>query len=356
MAKVECEIQDFKSMGNDDQPVMELEEADKVVSAASMPSDQLDSLSVTTDCNVQRQVSAMVESEVTLRRSFPHDAESAERSSTPEEISGDDSVVEISSECEVQESDEQLVVERKVVSVEAECNVQDLKSMGNDDQAGVNLEVDDKVVSATSMPSDQLDSLNVATDCNVQRQVSAMAKCEVTLSRSFPHDAESAENEEISCGDSVAVISSGCDVEKSELGGDEQPLIVEPKVVSPVSVPSDDLHDDMAQLYLSQDMQKPLKQDAGPTLPSSIQNISMETNEDGCTKSYLNSVPTRTVAKRSIREVDESSEIVPAARKKQKVRFFSHVILYKIMTKTDHFLSTSAEQKIGHLHGGPLAF
>ena len=322
--KAECNGQDLKSMGNDDQPSVKLEVDDKVVSATSIPSDQLDSLNLTTDCNVQSQMS-MVKCKVTLRRSFPHDAESAEESSITKEIFGGDSVAEISSECEVQESDGQLVVERKVVSGEAECNVQDLKSMGNDDPSGVTLEVEDKVVSATLMPSHQLDSLNVATDFNVQRQVSATAKCEVTLSRSFPHDDESAE---ILGDDSVAEISSECEVQQSELSGrDERPLIVEPKVVSPVSVPSDDLHDDMAQLCLSHDMPKPLKEDTGPTLPSLIQDVTMETNEDGCTKSYLGIVPTRTVAKRSILEVDESSEIMPASRKKQKVGLFSLIAL-----------------------------
>ena len=300
-------------MGNDDPPSVKLEVGDKVVSATSMPSDQLDSL--------------MVESEVTLCRSIPHDAD---ESSIPKEINGDDSVAEISSECEFQESDEQLVVERKVVSVEAGCNVQDLKSMGNDDPSCVTLEVSDKVVSATSMPSDQLDSLNVTTDCNVQSKVSAMVKCD------DGDDDESAEEcsipEEILGDDSVATISSECEVDKSELSGRvEQPLVVEPKVVSAVS--SDQLHDDMAQLCLSHDMPKPLKQDAGPTLPSSIQDITMETNEDGCTKSYLDNVPTRTVAKRSILEVDESSETMPAAWKKQKVGFFSFVIVEKMMTK-----------------------
>ena len=227
------------------------------------------------------------------------------------------------------------------IAVKAECNVEDLKPMGNDDPLGVTLEVEDKVVSATSM----------------------------TLRRSFTHDVESAERSSIPKetfgGDSVSVISSECEVEtaeltgRDELGGDsvvaitsgcevqkssgcvEQPLVVEPKVVSAAPVSSDQLHDEMAQLCLTQDMPKPLKQDTGPTLPSSIQNITMETSEDGCMKSYLDNVPTRTVAKRSILEVDESSEIMPAARKKQKVGLFSLIALEAGHFSAFYFLRTA---------------
>ena len=223
------------------------------------------------------------------------------------------------------------------IARKVECKGRDVKSMGNDDEpSAMELDVEHEVVQVTSIPSDRLDSLNVTTDCNIQSRVSAMVKCDVTLRRWFPHDAESADQsstpKEIFGGDSAAAISSECEVQKSELMGHvEQPLVVEPKIVSPEPVSSDQLHDDMAQLCLTHDVQKSVKQDAGPTLPSSIPDISSDTNEDGCMTSYLDDVPIRTVAKRSILEVDDSSEITPAARKKQKVPFFSHIALEKTL-------------------------
>ena len=115
--KVECKGRDVKSMGNDDEPsAMELDVEHEVVPVTSIPSDRLDSLNVTTDCNIQSRVSAMVKCEVTLRRWFPHDAESAEQSSTPKEIFGGDSAAAISSECEVQKSELMGHVEQKNVA------------------------------------------------------------------------------------------------------------------------------------------------------------------------------------------------------------------------------------------------